>query len=163
LRNEKIAEVNGQSLTVGEFVAALSFVPYDALYKSYKSALDFVFRDMVITREAKSMALDRSEDVRQKTRLYTEYMLQSKIRRALIRNVKVTEEEVRMAYREKEISQFQNIPFDSVKSYLQKELLKEKKRQAVPEFIQEKLSRVILEKYPERIHAFYDSVYRRSD
>jgi len=162
MQNEILAEVNGEPLTVGEFICDLPFVPYDALYRSYKSAMDFVFRDVAITKKARAMGLDRSEDVRRKTQLYQEYLLQLNMRKRLIRNVRVTEAEITSYYQEKQSSQFKNCPFDSVKLYIRNELLKEKRRQAVPEYIQNRFAGIKIEKYPERIHAYYESVYHPS-
>jgi len=156
-RDEKIGEVNGRTLTVGAFISALSFVPYDVACRSFKSALDFVFRDVAITQEAESMGLQRSDSVKLKTALYKEYMLQAKVRKILIKNVDVTDEEVRNIYNSK--SRFQNIPYDSVKTYIRKERIKEKRRQIIPRFVREQLNGIRVEKYPERIHAYYDSVY----
>lgn len=163
MRREALARIDGKSFTVGEFISALTFVPYDAVVQSYRSALNFAFRDFVLTERAKAMHLDRDREVRLKTGLYREYMLQSGLRKRLVQNAAADTVEIRKAWDEARETRFRNMPFDSVKTYIGKELLKEKRREAVPRYIRNILAGTDVKLYPERIHEYYDAVYRKTD
>lgn len=158
IRHDVLAELNGKELTVGEFISALNYIPYDVIYKSYKSTLDFAFRDFVLTTEAREMGLASSPDVKLKTNLYEEYLLQSKLRRRLVKNTTVTEQETRSYYDDNKSSKYRNAPYDSVKNIIKEQLLIAKQQQAIPGYLEELSSDLEIEKYPELIHEYYDSV-----
>ncbi len=160
LRDEVMAVVGGEAVTVGEAIAALRYVPYDALYSSYKTALDFVFRDVALTREARRMGLGHDREVRLKTRLYEEDLLQLLLRRKCVREVAVGEAEVRALYEREGQSTYFGAPFDSVRSMMHERLVREKKDRCIPDFVNSRLDQMKVRLYPEIIHQYYDSVYR---
>ena len=45
MREEPLASIDGEILTIGEFIAALTYVPYHAVHRCMKTALDYVLRD----------------------------------------------------------------------------------------------------------------------
>lgn len=159
-RHDILAEIDGRGLRVGEFISALTYVPYDAIYQSYKTALDFVFRDFVLTQEAKDMGLDNSSEVKLKTKLYDEYLLQSKLRRQVVRDITVNEDEIRTYYQANQATKYSNVSYDSVKNFIREQLLINKRQEAIANYIMQLSSNLEIKKYPELIHAYYDSLYQ---
>jgi len=160
IRHDILAEINDRELTVGEFISALTYVPYNAIYRSYKTALDFVFRDFVLTQQAKEMGLDDSPEVKLKTKLYEEYLLQSKLRRQLVRDATVNEDEIRTYFQANQTTKYSNVSYDSSKNFIGEQLLINKRQEAIPNYIKQLSSNLEIKKYPQLIHAYYDSLYR---
>ena len=158
IRNEVLATVDGQPVTVGQFVSGLRYVPYDAVYSSYKTALDFVLRDVALTREARRMGLGRLRSVREKVRLYEDYLLKVKLVRRLSRGVRVSDEEVRRFYEKRRADLFKNAPLDSVRGFIRQRLLEEKRLRIVPDLVAKLTEGMRIQKFPEVIHRYYDSL-----
>ncbi len=160
IRYDILAALNDQELTVGQFISALNYIPYDVIFKSYKSTLDFAFRDLILTTEAKEMGLESSPEVKLKTGLYKEYLLQSKVRRQLVKNTTVAEKEVQACYHDRKASIYQNAAYDSVKNIIKEQLLITKRQHAVPGYLKKLTSDLEIKKYPEFIHAYYDGLLK---
>ncbi len=161
IRNETLADIDGDPLTVEDFIAGLAYVPYDAIYSSYKSALDYVFRDYVITREGRTMDLDRTPEVRTKTSLYAEHLLSLSLKRKLVREVSVNETEVRLYYDSHPEDILHRALYDSVRLILEDRILTKKRMDIIPEYVRSLVPASRIRKYPERIHAYYDSLINR--
>ncbi len=161
VRNQTLATLDGEPITVGQFISALAYVPRDAILRGYKTALDFVLRDFAITRDAIRMGLDRSVEVRRKVRLYEDYLLKVKMTRKLVRELKVSDSEVRHFYQAHREDLYRNLPFDSVKSVVRKRVLQEKRLKLLPEHAALLTRGMTVRKYPEVIHRFYQRVYRK--
>lgn len=157
-RQETLATINGTPYTVGEFVAALNYIPYDLLYRSYKTALDLAFRDFVLTQEAKKMNLQRRPEVKRKVGLFEEYALQLKWRRKLVRDVTVTEDDIRSYYDRYRDEKYQSLDLASVHDLIRDRLVSEKKAAAIPAFIQELSRDLKITRHPEIIHPYFDQM-----
>ncbi|MDZ7721859.1 MAG: hypothetical protein U5R06_03280 [candidate division KSB1 bacterium] len=158
-RNKPLAMINGEELTIGEFVAALEYVPYDLLFKGFKQALDVVCRDVLLTREAEQLELYNKDDVKTQTTLYREYLLQLKLKRQLVSQVNVTESEIRKEFNAVK-AQHPNVTFESTADVLHEKILRRKKQNAVPVFLDSLQKDITIETFPDRIHHYYESVYR---
>jgi foldase protein PrsA len=86
MRNEPFASINGKDYTVGDFMGTLNFIPYNIIFNSFKTSMDYAFRDFLITEEAREMGLEKSKNVENKSGLYREYLLQRELRQDLREN-----------------------------------------------------------------------------
>ncbi|MDZ7373896.1 MAG: peptidylprolyl isomerase [candidate division KSB1 bacterium] len=163
VRHETLATVDGEPMTVAWFVNSLAYVPRDALNRSYKTALDFALRDFAITQEAKKMGLDRSLEVRRKVRLYEDYVLKVMMTRKLVREVSVSEAEMRDYYERRRADLFRSVPFDSVRTLIRDRLLDEKRRRLLPEHLQQLAQGMAIRKHPEILHRYYERLYREKE
>jgi hypothetical protein len=158
-RNEVLALVNGKKYTVGEFMTAIVYVPYASVYSGFKAAFDCALRDFLLTEEAISMGLERAERVEMRTRLYREYLLQLAYRRELVRNVKVTEDNLR-AYFERHKAELKNATFEQIHDFLQDIVLTKKKQEVVPARYSELTAGLIIRKHIKVVNDYYDALLR---
>jgi len=161
MRNETFATINGKVFTVGEFIGALNYIPYNILYRSFKDAMSYAFRDFLIEREAHDMGLDEDQTVRNKFRLYKEYLLQMALRRDLVEEVSVTEPEIKEFYR-KNIEKFSGAEIDQVEKIIGDIVKRKKRADAVPKFLAQLPENRSVKKYPEIIHRYYDSILNKN-
>lgn len=152
-RKETLAEIDGEVLTIGDFLGHLNFVPYAAAAASLKTALDYVLRDFVLTLEAEDMDLDRSPVYKLRRRLYGEYVMQLALRRRLVREAEVSNAEIRARYEESET--YSRAPFDDIRPLIRKELLAEKKMSSVTGTIRRLRQENPVRTYPDIIHGYY--------
>ncbi len=158
LRHEVLAYVNGQPLTVKKFLYALNFVPYRYVCRSMKTALDFVLRDQVLTQEARQLNLAQKYPfVHLKTINYENYLLQLHLRRTLSRKVQVKESELHNYYNQHRL-RFKQLPFDSVKTYLQKQLLIEKRKARIAFVLDSLRNEQKIALFPQTIHDYYQKL-----
>ncbi|MCK5076292.1 MAG: peptidylprolyl isomerase [Calditrichia bacterium] len=161
-RDEALLIIDGKPMTVGEFIYATNYIPYEALYKSFKTALDYVIRDRVISTEAKKMQLEKKYDfVNIETRLYEEYILHLNIKREIATSIKVNKEDIELEYKKRKSSQFKNLPLDSVKVYLQKQILNQKKINSISDFSKKLKDGIFVNKNLNLIHNYYDKIVKR--
>ena len=139
--NKIVAIVNDKNLTMEEFIGYLSFVPYQVIYSGIKSILDYIFRDYLITEEAKQMGLENDENVLLKLKVYTDNLLQLELRKKLVQSVDVRENEVKNFY-EKHKSKYNGATFGQMRDYLYKFVKEEKQRNVVSQYVK-KLSKGI--------------------
>ncbi|MCI0514353.1 peptidylprolyl isomerase [candidate division KSB1 bacterium] len=157
-RHEVMATIDGTAMTIGDFIHALSYIPYAASYQSYKTALDYALRDMALTAEAKKLHLDRDPAVLRKVRLYQEYWLQLKLRRQINRGVTVSEAELQAEYQRN--VNYQKVTYEAARDLISPNLLQAKKLTAVSNFEKQLLQNLKLQLNPAAIHAYYDQLYR---
>ena len=158
-REETLAMINGKPLTVGEFISALEYVPYDILFQGFTPALDTVFRDVLLSRQAEKMNLHKRQTVRLQTNLYREYLLQLALRRQLVREVQVTDTEIRIEFEKNVLPDHPRVEFDSTRDVLKEQLLQSKKQSAVPNYIDSLRQNLHIKIFPEVIHQYYQSIY----
>lgn len=158
MRNEVLVYIDGQPLTVKKFLYALNFVPYRYVRQSFKTALDFVIRDQVLTAEAKAMGLDKKFSfVRLKKQILEDYLLQLALRRQLAARTKISEQQVKDYYAQHH-EQFKSVPLDSAARYIKKILTNELKRQRIDDLLDSLRTGTRLERFPERIHEYYEKI-----
>jgi parvulin-like peptidyl-prolyl isomerase len=157
VRREPLATINGNKYTVGEFIGALTYVPYSITYNNFKQAMNYAFRDHLLEQEALERRLDRNEQVIDKSTLYKEFLLQLQLRRDLVAAVGVSDAEVRDYY-EHHRESFANAVFGQYESIVRDIVRREKRAQAVPDFLRRLPENREVKKYPEIIHRFYDDV-----
>ncbi|NOX89898.1 MAG: hypothetical protein GXO77_12815 [Calditrichaeota bacterium] len=162
LRKEVLAYINGKPLTVEKFIYALNFVPYRAVRKSFKTALDYVIRDQVITAEAREMGLDKKyKFVSLKPEIYEDYLLQLTLRRQLVKKVKISSREIER-YFESNRQKFNNLPLDSLKRYLKKELLNDKRIRTIAFKLDSLRKAQGVKLYPEPINEYYENILSKA-
>ncbi len=157
MRNESFAMINGKVYTVGEFIGALNYIPYNILYRSFKDAMNYAFRDYLIEQEARDMGLEEDQTVRNKFTLYKEYLLQLELRRDLVREVSVSEAEIKEFYAQNK-AKLNGADFDQAEQIIADILKRRKRADAVPAFLTHLPENKSVKKYPEIIHRYYDSV-----
>ena len=161
MRNDILATINGKAYTVGQFIGALNFVPYQITYHNFKNAMYYAFRDYLIEQEAIMFGLDKSETVQEKYNLFREYLLQLEFRRDLVRNTRVTDEEKTkffLANKEK----FADAEFSQVEKIITDILERQKRAGAVPAYLASLTQDMEIKKYPEIIHAYYDPLLQKN-
>jgi len=160
-RREPLAQIDGEGLTIGEFIAALDYVPYYATHRSMKTALDYVLRDRALTMEARRMGLERDPNVRMRSQLYEQNHLQMARRRTLLAEVRADSSDLERFYREHYAGRNPNISFKEAAPLLQREVLMAKRSEILTAHLQTLRSRMGIEKNPAPIHAWYDSVLKQ--
>jgi len=83
--------------------------------------------------------------------------------RKLVRELEVSDPEVRHFYEAHREDLYRNLPFDSVKSAVRKRVLQEKRLKLLPEHVALLTRGMTVRKYPEVIHRFYQRVYRKEE
>ena len=158
-RHEVMATVNGKPYTVGDFVGALAYVPYAAVFNGFQTAFDYAVRDFLLTEEAKGMGLGSDERVQMKTGLYRDFLLQLGLRRELVRNVTVSESELK-SYYSTHRKELKGATFSQVHDFLRDLVLTKKKQQAVPGRFQELAKKVVTNKRMKVINDYFDALLR---
>lgn len=159
MRHEPIFFIDNKTITIGQFVANLVYVPRSALKKSFKTVLDYSIRDFKLTQQATEMELEKkSETVQIKTRLFEEYRLQIMLRKKIIDSIKVTDEDIRQAYQELTSNNDTSIPFEEYRDVLARNILRDKTATEVPKFIGKLREGLTIQKNVGLIHAYYDSI-----
>jgi hypothetical protein len=158
IRGEAFAEVDDAIITVGEFMGGLIYVPYDVIYLSYKRTMDFVFRDLVLTQEALANGYETRQEVILKTKLFEENLYQLSLRRKLVYDVAVSEDEMQEYYTARTDDVYADIPFEKVREIIRGTLLRKKKAIAVPEYVELLLQNMSVKKNLGALHNFYDTV-----
>jgi hypothetical protein len=142
---------------VDEFIAGLNYVPYQAVHKSLKTALDYVLRDRALTMEARAMGLENDKEVRLKTELYTQNRLQLAMRWQLVANLSVEDVDMQRYFDVHYASKYPDMKFADAKELIKSQVLNEKRSRAVTEHVQQLRHSAAVNKYVEPIHAWYDA------
>ncbi|MEW6194062.1 MAG: peptidylprolyl isomerase [Bacteroidota bacterium] len=158
-RDQIMAMINGEKLTVGDFIGLLNFVGYDVIYSGFKNTFDYTVRDFLLTSEAKKLSLESDEKVKMKTNLYREFLLQLEFRKSLIENVNVSEEEIQKLYDESK-SKFNGASFEQMKEILKGFITNQKRRDVVPKYVNSILNSYVIKKDLQLIHDYYDSILK---
>jgi hypothetical protein len=156
-RDEVMAVVNGKNYTVGMFIGDLNYIPYDALYKSFRWTFDYALRDFLLTQEALTLGLETNEQVRMKTTLFREYVLQQPLRREVVRDVTVDESEIKTYYdtHQKECN---GATLDQMREIIRKYVLTGKKQKAIPDLVKKLMHGAVVKKNMSAIDDYYESV-----
>ena len=158
MRNDVLAQVNGQSLTVGQFLYDLPYVPYYAFYRSFKETLDFVLRDRVLTTDAVQHAVaGHDAELEPKVALYSDYLLQLALRRDLVRQATVTNDDVQAAFKQR-LAKGWHVTFADVRDSLRNQLLIRKRQSAVESLIQQLRDKARVELNLAPLNAALDSI-----
>jgi parvulin-like peptidyl-prolyl isomerase len=156
-RNEVMAVVNGKNYTVGMFIGDLNYIPYDALYKSFRWTFDYALRDFLLTQEALKLGLEKNEQVRMKTNLFREYVLQQPLRREIVRDVTVDEAEIKTYYdtHQKECN---GATLEQMREIIREYVVTEKKQKAIPDLVKKLMHGAVVKKNMNAIDDYYESV-----
>jgi hypothetical protein len=156
LKNKTLAIIDGKELKVGMFIAMLNYVPYGALHQGFKTALDYVIRDFVLTEEAKSMNLvQKYPFIGQKTRLYEEYRLQQNMRRKIATSVTFTDSLAEKYLIKEGVN---NINPVQISKTLKDHIIRQERLKRVTEFIKNLRARYEIKKNTHLIHDYYTSL-----
>jgi hypothetical protein len=130
---------------------------YAAVYSGFRTAFDYAVRDFLLTGEAQGMGLGQAEQVQMKTGLYSDFLLQLALRRELVRNVTVSEKDLK-AYYSTHRKELKGATFKQAREFLQDFLLTKKKQEAVPNRYKGLTRNVVIKKYMKVINDYYDAV-----
>ena len=97
-----------------------------------------------------------SKDVKNKVRLYEEYLRQLLVRKKLINEVTVNEKEIVELYNNNE--HYKKMNFEEVKVHIHQRLLRDKKANRVSEYIDELMKNIKIEKNLDILHEYYDNL-----
>jgi hypothetical protein len=156
-RNEVMATVNGKNITVGMFIGDLIYIPYNALYKSFKWTFEYVLRDFFLTQEATALGLDKNEDVLIRTNLFRNYSLQLAYRREIVRHVTVEEKEIK-AYYDSHKKECNGATYDQMKETFWNLVLTEKKQKVIPDLVKMLTHGMVIKKNIKAIDDYYEGV-----
>ncbi len=156
IRHQVLAELDETPLTVGAFIAGLNYVPYSETYRSLKTALDFVLRDLALTQEAKAMKLHKTPFVQMKSRIFQDYVLQMALRTKLIQDIRVDEAEIDAFYQRHLDKRFKNMPYEKVHDIVARQALEEKRQTTIDALIENLKAQQKIETNPQIIHNYYD-------
>lgn len=157
MRHDRFATINGKTYTVGEFIGALNYIPYSIIHNSFRKTMSYAFRDFLIESEAREFGLENEEEALLKSNLYNEYLLQLALRRELVNNTKVSEDEI-LHYYEQNNAQFKGAEFGQVRKTIENILYRNKRAQVIPDFVQSLLASRNIIKNVELIQRYYDSL-----
>ncbi len=158
-RNETLAIIDGKPLTIAEFIGLINYIPYQALHHSFKTALDFAFRDFVITKEAKQMNLsDRYPFVAQRTRIFREYLVQLKAKQKIVQQTKITDKEINNYFDKNKAATAASHDNTETRKQIKAMLLKNKQRRTVSTYIEELRAPYEIEKNLQPIHEYYNQL-----
>lgn len=158
-RNDVISIINGREITVGELIGALAYVPYQVLQSSFKEAFNYTVRDFLITEEAQELGLQNNKQVKLKAKMYEEYLTQLEFRRKLISRVEVEDSEI-IEYYQLNKAKFKKTLYEECVPVINKILLRQKRRNKIPEIIDSLSSDLTIEKKTEVLHSYYDSIIK---
>ncbi len=158
-RDNVLAIIDGDELTVGEFIYNLNYIPYSAIARGFKTALDFVIRDRVLTKEARKMRLDRLyPEYTDKTVLFQDKLLQAEYRKILNQKITVCDEEIHSRYQQDLNRLYKNISFNNAKDDIKNMILAEKRSNVVSEHISALKNGMQIKKDMQIIRDYYDNI-----
>ncbi|MCK4639809.1 MAG: peptidylprolyl isomerase [Candidatus Marinimicrobia bacterium] len=164
LRNKALAEIDGEVLTVGEFMYQLNYIPYGSIATGMRTTLNFAIRDRVLTDDAIRLKLDRHvPDVHIKTSLYKEYLLQIDFRKSLIKGIKVDSAEIEQLLKDFNHTGKGISNAAEAREILSRHILIEEQTQAVADFIRIQRQQSGIEKFIKPIHTYYGEICARLD
>jgi hypothetical protein len=152
-----MAIVNDKNYTVEMFIGDLNYIPYDALYKSFKWTFDYALRDFLLTQEALTLGLEKNDQVRMKTNLFREYLLELELRRKIVSAVTVDEKEIK-AYYDSHQKECKGAAYDQMKEIIRDFVLTEKKQKVVPDLVKKITRGTVIKKNIKVIDDFYEGV-----
>ncbi len=156
-RNEVLATIDGQDLTMARFAGMLNYIPYQAMQRSLKTTLDYAMRDFVLTEEARKMQLDRKDpQVKIKTDLFASYNLQSDYKSDLLRNVTVTDQDINAYVQKNQVATSVNPPGQDLRATIGQMILNQKKIALLNDTLQDLRQSQAITKHIQVIHEYYD-------
>lgn len=159
MRHEPMIFIDNQTITIGQFIAHLNYIPRSALKKSFKTVLDFAMRDFKLTQEARAMGLEnKSKTVRMKTALFEEYRLQIMLRKKLIDGIQITDDDIERKFAEWNVDHKIIGSADDYREMIERNLLMDRRSTEVPNYIRKLREGLSIQTNVQLIHDFYDSV-----
>lgn len=155
-KNRVLAKVNGSNFTVADLLSYINYIPYEVIYTSAKAAIDYAFRDYLITKEAEKLGLAKTNFVKVKSNIYSDNLLASEFRKSEVRKVELTEKDLKDYFQRK--YEKSGASYESMKSVIEKMALEEKKREVIPQLASQILTKLKVKKNLAPIHEYYDMV-----
>ncbi len=158
-RNDVLISIDGIPMTIGEYGAALQFIPVQAAKHSFKTALDYVLRDFKLKTEGQALGLEQHPQVNILTDIYEDYLLQLDMRRTIISSIRITEDELRTAFEELKDP---NSPstFENSREVIEKHVMNLRRARAVPETVAKLKKGQLIEKNPKLMNQVIDRMYQ---
>ncbi len=158
-RNEVLATIDGQNLTIARFAGMLNYIPYQAIHQSLKTTLDYAIRDFVLTEEARKMELEQIDpQVKIKTDLFTSYILQAEYKSDLLRNVTVTDQDIDAYAQKNQITTSGNTPKPDLRASIGQMILNQKKIALLNDTLQDLRQNQSITKHVQVIHDYYNKL-----
>ena len=161
-RHDRLLTVNGEAITVGEFISYLPFLPAEVIRADFKVAMDYFLRDRGLAQEAIVDGLKEDPQVQVRSKLYNEFQLHLLARRQIMSENPVTPEAVRLAYENELVPKIQTHPFEEVESILFDYLNDIRRATLVPQAIAGLREKVTIEKNLDLMHETIDNLYIRN-
>lgn len=161
MRKEVLATINGKDYTIGKFIGELNYIPYQVVHGSFKNTFDYAIRDYLLTEEAKTLGLEKDMMVKEKTNLYTEYLLALELRKKWVKEVSVSDNDLKNYY-DTHKENYKGASFETMKGAIEKIVLGDKKREIVFDKLAILKSKLKVKKYLKPIHDYYDAIQKGS-
>ncbi|MCU0644054.1 MAG: peptidylprolyl isomerase [bacterium] len=162
IRREPMIFIDDETITIGQFIAQLSYIPRSAMKMSFKTVLDFAIRDFKLTQEARAMGLaSTSETVQMKTALFEEYRLQMMLRKKLIDDIQITDADIKQKFEELNMGKKFDASPDEYHEVIERNLLMDRKSTEVPNFIRKLRGGLIIQTNVQVIHDYFDSIIKK--
>jgi parvulin-like peptidyl-prolyl isomerase len=162
MRNEPMIFIDDETVTIGQFIAHLNYIPRSALKKSFKTALDFAIRDFKLTQEARALGLgQKSATVQMKTALFEEYRLQIMLRKKLIDAIQITDDDIRQKFEELTAGKNFKASLADYREIIERNLLMDRKATEVPNYIRKLRAGLTVQTNVQVIHDYYDSIIKK--
>lgn len=158
LQNQAMVEMDGRTVTVAQFIGALSYIPYGALQSSYKTAWDYAMRNFALTWDAEEKGLSQSPTVLMKTNLFKEYLLQMALRNQIIHNLQISETDLQDHYQRHKTDSYKDAGYRQVAEQVRRDVLEMKKRRALEEYLQKRKKDLAISLDISKIDSYYQEI-----
>lgn len=157
-RKEVMATINGKKYTVEDFIGELTYVPYDVIHNDFTGAFNYAVRDFLLTEEAKKLGLGKDQEVQTQTNLFSDNFIAIKLKRKLVSDVKVSEDEIKKYYDENQ-KQIKGAPYNLMHPIIENQLTIDKQMNVVPEYVNILTKNLNIKKNLNIINSYYDNLY----
>jgi len=158
-RKDVIASINGKKYTVEDFIGELTYVPYEVIHNDFTEAFNYAVRDFLLTDEAKKMGLGKDEDVKTQTGLFSDNFIAIKLKRKLVSDVKVSEDEIKKYYDDNQ-KQIKGAPYNLMHPVIENQLKIDKQMNVVPQYVNILTKNLNIKKNLNIINNYYDNLYK---
>ena len=158
-RHDPIAEIEGKPFTIGEFLQAILYMKKSVFQNGFKKAFDEVLRDELIYRDAVRLGISEDSEVKMKTRLFEDFLLQAEIKQMLMKDISATDEEV-TDYTIKQGVDKTNPGFETIKSVNKSLVLAGKRKRKIEAYIKILTNGEPVRKFPQIVHNYYNAIYK---
>jgi len=158
-RHDPIAEIEGKPFTIGEFLQAILFMKKSTFQEGFKKAFDEVLRDELIYRDAVRLGISEDQEIKMKTDLFEDFLLQSEVKQMLMKDISASDEEI-TDYTVKQGIDKNNPGFDAIKGFNKNLVLANKRANKIDNYLKILTHGEPVKTYPQIIHNYYNAIYK---